>query len=270
MSKSAPKQNPAYKFLYDVRSLCIKVYNSVYGTLTNYKVVKVTMICALTVFFSFLTTATILAMILTNYNPMLNWISDLGSIKYTPFPLLLDIGLTTTGILIIPMILYLEKLICPIPKTQEELDKILAPRIKFHLASYGHLFSIVGVFGMIFVGIFSEDLSAIVAPLTGGMDVAHGFFSVLVFGGFAVAGFFHGLLIVLSKTAIPKPIGLYAVLGPLLILGISSLIFAMLSIAFAMVYFMEWLLLLTLLLWVVPAGLIMLSKEEAKIEEKSL
>ena len=123
-----------------------------------------------------------------------------------------DIAITGAGIFMIPMTFYFEKVLAPIPESEEELRKILAPRIKFHLASYGFFFSIIGNIGMIFVGIFSEDHSALLAPLTGG-DILHGIVSVLAFGGFFISTFFYGLLIVLSKTPVPKPIGLYGIFG---------------------------------------------------------
>ncbi|MHA1144143.1 MAG: DUF998 domain-containing protein [Candidatus Helarchaeota archaeon] len=249
------------EWLLDTREVLVKAHKSAYDFITNYTTVKYSLYAALCVFFPFLIIAVIVAAFSpSHYTILTNWISDLGSFNHTPAPFLLDINFIISGILLIPTTHYLEKTLAPIPTTEEEMRKILAPRIKFQLASYGYLFAIIGNIGLILVGAWSEDVSSLLAPLTGGMDILHGIASVLAFGGFFFSTIFYGLLIVLSKSIYPKSLGLYGIFGPFFIMLFTILI--MLGMRNINTYLLEWMLLFVIIGWIVPVSLVILLRGE--------
>ena len=106
----------------------------------------------------------------------------------------------------------------------------------------------LGYFG---VGIFSADRDYAKLSILG--QGPHGIMSYLAFGGFTFGAFFMGWLIVLYDTKIPKPLGVYGILGPLTV-AIINLIES--------TPFIEWLLLFSILAWVIPLSLILFMKEE--------
>ncbi|MHA1931116.1 MAG: hypothetical protein ACW96X_01175, partial [Promethearchaeota archaeon] len=73
------------------------------------------------------------------------------------------------------------------------------------------------------------------------------------FGGFTFGAFFMGWLIVLYNTNIPKILGIYGIFGPLIV--------ALLNLI-GSTPLLEWLLLFSILIWVIPLSLIVLLKPE--------
>ncbi|MFX1452524.1 MAG: DUF998 domain-containing protein, partial [Promethearchaeota archaeon] len=127
------------------------------------------------------------------YSISTHWISDLGSIRYTPAPYLYDLAAIFAGGLTLPLSFYIENLLAPLTSSR--------PRLRF--GSVAWLFSIIGNIGYIGVGIFSEDRSY--------FDL-HGITSGMAFGGFTFGAFFLGLIIILyNDTKIPKPLGIYGI-----------------------------------------------------------
>jgi hypothetical protein len=144
----------------------------------------------------------------------------------------------------------MEKLLAPLPK-RNELGERHYSRLRFRLSSFAFLFSIIGNFGYIGVGIFSADRDYDFLSVLG--QGPHGIMSYLAFGGFTFAAFFMGWLIVLYKTKIPKILGIYGIFGPLIV-AILNLIDS--------TPLLEWMLLFSILLWIIPLSLIVFLKSK--------
>lgn len=178
------------------------------------------------------------------YTIWTHWISDLGGIHHTPAPYLYDLAAVTAGTLTIPLTFYMEKLLAPMPQTTRECQ--YTSRLRLRLGSYAFLFGIIGNLGYIGVGIFSEDRSYF------GL---HTITSSLAFGGFTLGAFFMGWLIVLYNTKIPKLIGIYGIFGPL----ITIIVYLFFNNPL-----WEWLLLFSILIWIIPLALAVFHKQEIK------
>jgi hypothetical membrane protein len=179
-----------------------------------------------------------------------NWISDLGSINHTPVPFLYDIACIIAGTMTIPLTFYMEKLLAPLPK-RTKLSSEHYSRLRFRLSSFAFLFSIIGNFAYIGVGIFSADRDYEWLELLG--QGPHGIMSYLAFGGFTFGAFFMGWLIVLYNTKIPKILGIYGIFGPLIVTILNLIDGTPL---------LEWMLLFSILIWIIPLSLIVLIKPD--------
>ena len=235
-----------------VRGSINKIRAKLYKFATNFKVVKISAMAVMFGYISLLIIGVIIAALLDpdGYTIWNNWISDLGSINDTPAPYLYDIACIIAGTMTIPLTFYMEKLLAPLPK-RSELRKDHYSRLRFRLSSFAFFFSIIGNFAYIGVGIFSADRDyEILSDLEIG---AHGLMSYLAFGGFTFAAFFMGWLIVLYDTKIPKILGLYGIFGPLTV-AILNLIYGG--------ELLEWMLLFSILIWIIPLSLIVLMKPD--------
>jgi hypothetical membrane protein len=179
-----------------------------------------------------------------------NWISDLGGSDHTPAPFLYDIACIIAGAMTIPLTLYMENLLAPLPK-RKLLEDTHYSRLRYRLSSFAFLFSVIGNLGYIGVGIFSADRDYEFLSLLG--EGPHGIMSYLAFGGFTFGAFFMGWLVVLYKTGIPKILGIYGILGPL-VTAILNLIDS--------TPLLEWMLLFSILVWIIPLSLIISLKPE--------
>jgi uncharacterized membrane protein len=81
----------------------------------------------------------------------------------------------------------------------------------------------------------------------------HDVFSFFSFAGFALGAFFIGWIIVLYDTKISKLFGIYGIIGPI------AMFFAFLLTMEAL---WEWILLFSILLWIIPLSLMMMLKKE--------
>ena len=173
------------------------------------------------------------------YNLIENFISDMGSIRYTPFPFLLDFGCMITSFLLLPTVLYMEKLLAPLPEKPEDLP---CSRMRLRLGSYGFIWMIIGLIGMFGVGFFSEDRTTALN--------LHWTFTIVVFGGLAIGGIFFGLLILFYDTLLPKLLGVYMVFIP----STSA------AIAFGLGFepILEWIMFFSLLAYLFVGGLLVL------------
>jgi len=179
-------------------------------------------------------------------------ISDLGGSNYTPTPFIFDIACIFAGIMTIPLTFYIENLFAPLP-SRKNLREIHFSRLRFRLGSNAFFFSLMGNFAYIFVGIFSEDRNY---PLLHFASV-HDVFSFFSFTGFALGAFFIGWIIVLYETKIPKLFGIYGIFGPI------SMLFAFL---YTMEALWEWILLFSILLWIIPLVFMILRKSKLRME----
>ena len=223
-----------------------------YSFVTSFNVVKFSAICVMVGYIFLLIIGVITATSLDpdGYTIWYNWISDLGSLDHTPAPFLYDIACIIAGFMTIPLMFYMEKLLAPLPK-RTTLKQQHYSRLRFRLSSFAFLFSIIGNLGYIGVGIFSADRDYDFLSILG--EGPHGLMSYLAFGGFTFGAFFMGWLIVLYDTKIPKLLGIYGIFGPL----ITALLNLIESTPL-----LEWLLLFSILVWVIPLSLIVLNNQE--------
>ncbi|MFW9879488.1 MAG: hypothetical protein ACFFG0_40950 [Candidatus Thorarchaeota archaeon] len=225
-----------------------------YNVVTHYNTVKFSAIIVMIGYISLLIIGVITANLLNpdGYTIWDNWISDLGSFDHTPAPILYDVACIVAGSMTVPLTFYLEKLLAPLPNRANLRNQHFS-RLRFRLSSFAFLFSIIGNLGYIGVGIFSADRNYEFLSILG--EGPHVIMSYLAFGGFTFGAFFMGWLIVLYETKIPKILGIYGIFGPLYI-SILNLIDS--------TPLLEWLLLFSILIWIIPLSLIILMKPELK------
>ena len=237
-----------------VRESINKIRAKMYKFATNFKVVKISAISVMFGYILLLIIGVIVASLLDpdGYTIWDNWISDLGSSNDTPAPFLYDIACIIAGIMTIPLTYYMEKLLAPLPK-RGELGEQHYSRLRFRLSSFAFFFSFIGNFAYIGVGIFSADRDYEFLSVLG--QGPHGIMSYLAFGGFTFGAFFMGWIIVLYNTKIPKLLGIYGIFGPLIV-AILNLIDS--------TPFLEWMLLFSILAWIIPLSLIVLMNPELK------
>jgi hypothetical membrane protein len=238
-----------------IRQSINKLRANFYNYVTSYNLVKHSAIIVMIGYISLLIIAVIIASLLDpdGYTIWDNWISDLGASDHTPAPVLYDIACILAGSMTIPFTFYLEKVLAPMPE-RTKLKEQHYSRLRFRLSSFAFLFSIIGNLGYIGVGIFSADRDFKSLSVLG--EGPHVIMSYLTFGGFTLGAFFMGWLIVLYETNIPKSLGIYGIFGPLIV-SILNLIES--------TPLLEWLLLFSILLWIIPLSLIILNKPELNL-----
>ena len=220
-----------------------------YNFITNHNVVKISASIVMIGYIFLLIIGVVIAALVDpdGYTIWDNWISDLGSFNHSPAPFLYDIACIIAGSMTIPLTFYMEKLLAPLPN-EEQLSERHYSRLRFRLSSFAFLFSIIGNIGYIGVGIFSADRDYDFLSVLG--QGPHGLMSYLAFGGFTFGAFFMGWIIVLYDTKIPKILGIYGIFGPLSV-SILNLIES--------TPLLEWFLLFSILIWVIPLSLIVFS-----------
>jgi len=225
-----------------------------YNKITDHEFVKKCMIGVILIYIPLLVIGHIVASFLDpdGYSIVTNWISDLGSIAHTPAPYLYDIACIAAGILTIPFTYYMEKLLVSVPKAEGR--DLKGQRWRVRLGSYAFLFSIIGNVGYIGVGIWSGDRDYPTALY--GMGT-HEICSALAFGGFILGALLMGLIIILYNTLIPKSIGLYGILGPLIV----AIIYIIGGVPPSQPFW-EWGMLFAILIWVIPLSIVVFFKEE--------
>ena len=235
-----------------IRESINKFRAELYNFATDFKVVKISAMAVMFGYISLLIIGVIVAALLDpdGYTIWNNWISDLGSINDTPAPYLYNIACIIAGSMTIPLTYYMEKLLAPLPK-RTKLRGEHYSRLRFRLSSFAFLFNIIGNFAYIGVGIFSADRDFEALEVLG--MGPHNLMSYLAFGGFTLGAFFMGWLIVIYDTKIPKILGIYGISGPLIV-GILNLIYG--------TQLLEWMLLFSILIWIIPLSLIVLMKPE--------
>jgi hypothetical membrane protein len=226
-----------------------------YNFVTNHNVIKHSVMIVMIGYLSLLILGVIIATLLDpdGYTIWDNWISDLGSHDHTPAPVLYDIACIIAGSMTIPLTFYLEQLLAPLPN-RANLGKQYYSRLRFRLGSFAFLFSLIGNLGYIGVGIFSADRDYESLSILG--EGPHGIMSYLAFGGFTFGAFFMGWLVFLYDTKIPKVLGIYGIVGPLTV-SILNLIDS--------TPFLEWLLLFSILIWIIPISTFITLKPELNL-----
>lgn len=245
-----------------VRDNIIKIRTKskqIYDKLTEPKIIKISIYISL---LSFLPGLIIGIAIAANFGPfgyslLYNYISDLGSKKYTPAPFVLDFTVIISAVFILPLILNLARLYISTPTDNIDNSK------KVHYFNHfrrifgyiGMVSLIVGVIGMFNVGIFSLDRS----PWN-----LHYFFATLTFVGFTFGSFFTGLAIIMKKKIIPRSIGFFMVLVP----PIAAILFIINPQPLTR-QLIEWVMTFMALAWYYPLTFITLQKTNTLLFFKS-
>ena len=234
----------------------LKLKDKSYNFLTNPKTIKISLYLSFLTFIPILIIGIFVAQLDPDgYNFVDNFISDLGSFNHTPAPYIWDYGQIITSLLLVPFAFYMEKQIAPFPEKIEDLKN--CSRMRFRLSSAGLIWMLIGLIGLFGVGLFSEDRSDILAPI--GLMNLHGLFSLVVFLGIGIAAVFYGLGIAFYNTIIPKSLGIFMIFFP----------FTLAVIYFStMIILLEWILLLSLFIWIIPSALIFIKFANTQLNLK--
>lgn len=239
--------------------------NRLYQKLIEPKLTRICILAALLIFIPGLITAVIVAhffgpeayipllpkfldnpesLRLVRYSIWTNWISDLGSIRFTPAPFILDFMLISAGCLMIPVFFYLYNKLKPAPSKINSLngDTKIA-KIYGKITTFWLIFGAIGAIGC---GIFSEDRSI--------FDL-HEVFSIVVFGGFAIGGLCAAFVFLLKDTFIHKIFGIIILCSP-----VATLLFVINP--FNNFYILEWLMMFGIFAWIIPIALIVLETKK--------
>jgi len=191
------------------------------------KVLKSFLMIGLLLYLTMIGASILVAQLLRDFSLIAYTISSLGSIQITPFPLLFDgacmIGGCTT---IVFNILWFNQI-----SSYFIYSKKISTILKI-----GFLNGIIGSAGFILIGIFSLDRA-------GPRGIIHGIFAVLAFAGFIISIFISSHCLFLYSLHTPKFIGVIGLFGPLFVFLLNCIIITPI---------MEWLLLFSILLALIP------------------
>lgn len=127
-----------------------------------------------------------------------NYISDLGSVRFIPFPYFHNLICVFGGIVSLPFNYFVRKKLRIVYKSSKH--SILFVECGFALG-------IVGNIGYIFLGVFSLDRA-------GPGELFHGLTALFSFGGYAISIFFYSLNIVMSHKCKLKNLGAFGMIVP--------------------------------------------------------
>jgi len=186
------------------------------------------------------------------YTMINNYISDLGSIRYTPTPFILDIIAMVTAPFTIPIFFNLTKSILigtrdKIFTKETSIGKKIYYSIIWISAILGLISLLAGSVGLFGIGLFSEDRTTELN--------LHFMFSIVVFAGLVFGSLFSGFAILLKKTIVPRILGIYMMIAPFT----AALLFLFSQPPLTKQY-MEWWMLFSILFWMVPGALLMYKK----------
>ncbi len=176
---------------------------NIFKVLSNPRLLIVTSLGSIITFILGIIIAVIVANSSPNgYNLIDNYISNLGSSKFTPAPFIFNGTCMITAVLLFCPILYfyniIRNVIAEIPSSSSQSSKM---RIFSALGCICTLFAVIGIF---MIGIYNEEHEA-----------EHVLFAAFGFGGLMIGGVFYGLLIALYPMPLPKWLGYYMCVGPI-------------------------------------------------------
>ena len=120
--------------------------------ITDHKLVKISTFIALVVAFSCLIIGYIIAQFGPyGYNMSDNYISDMGSRRYTPFPYTRTISNLISSPLFFPLTFYMKKHLAPISHEIPKKQKVVG--------NLGFIGMLTIFIGMMFTGIITEDVN---------------------------------------------------------------------------------------------------------------
>ena len=153
-----------------------------------------------------------------------NYVSDLGSKNFIPFPYVHNLICVFGGVVSLPVNFFVRKKLRIVYKSSKH--SVL-------FVELGVVLGIIGNIGYIFLGIFSLDRG-------GPGGIYHGIITFISFGGYIVSIFFFSLNIVLSHKCKLKHLGLFGLIVPI------ALLFAYCATTIPLI---EWFLLSSILLF---------------------
>jgi len=228
--------------------------NRLFNKFLNQKLIKICIYVSLIIFLPGILIGVLVAYFFgpDSYNIIDNYISDLGSIRYTPAPFILDAIAMTTACFLVPVFFYIAKIIVSDTKSLIlDSNKSIFKRIHTIdidlLAFFGFLSLLSGAVGLFGVGLFSEDRTTELG--------LHYAFSIIVFAGLAFGAFLNGIAILLKlkKTIFPRLLGLYMIVGPFVVT--IMFLFPPISVTRP---FLEWMMLFAAFFWLIPGSLLIL------------
>jgi hypothetical protein len=235
-------------------SLLFMKINRLFNHFLNQKLIKICIYVSVLTFLPGLLIGVLIAYFFgpESYNIIDNYISDLGSISYTPAPFILDAIAMITACFLVPVFFYITKIIVSETKSiifnsnESIFKRIYCINIDL-LAFFGLLSLLSGAVGLFGIGLFSEDRTTELG--------LHYTFSIIVFAGLAFGALFNGIAILfkLKKTIFPRLIGLYMMVVPLT----TAIMFLFPPNSMARP-FLEWLMLLAAFLWLIPESVLIL------------
>ena len=228
--------------------------NRIFNNFLNQKLIKTCIYVSLITFLPGLLIGVLIAHFFgpEGYNIIDNYISDLGSIRYTPAPFVLDVIVMTTACFLVPVFFYIAKIIVSDTKNiifssnKSIFKRIYCINIDL-LAFFGLLSLLSGAVGLFGIGLFSEDRTTELG--------LHYTFSIIVFAGLAFGALFNGIAILLKlkRTMFPRLLGLYMIVGPFVVTILF--IFPPHSLTRPP---LEWMMLFAAFLWLIPISLFIL------------
>lgn len=203
------------------------------------------------------------------YSFFSNYISDLGSHHYTPFPYLFDLLVIFTGILCVYVFYHSNAIFQQIIRTKTNTadptnttDSSSSSRLSvatrqkaiLTLLNLSKYFLILGPLGLAGIGVFSIDRNYF------GL---HYVFAYIAFFGFAWGSVWIGGLSMFVDTFISHSLAKKFIFVPLIPV-IVALVNFLLPVTLLSDPILEWLVLLCIFWWVVPAGLRLVKYMEMK------
>ena len=136
------------------------------------------------------------------FSLVINYISDLGSRNFIPFPYFHDSICVFGGVVSLPVNFFVRKKLRIVYKSS---------KYSMLFVDFGVALGIIGNVGYVFLGVFSLDRA-------GPGDIYHGIIAFISFGGYILSIFFFSLNIVLSHKCKLKNLGLFGLVVPITLL----------------------------------------------------
>jgi len=157
-----------------------------------------------------LLTLNVLLSLFFGFSLTLNYISDLGSKLFIPFPYMHNLICVFGGVVSLPANFFVRKKLQITYTFKNSRHSAL-------FAEFGVALGVIGNVGYVLLGIFSLDRA-------GPGGIYHSVFSMISFGGYIFSIFFFSLNIVLSHKCRLKQLGLFGLVVPASLLFLYCII----------------------------------------------
>jgi len=200
------------------------------------------------------------------YNIIDNYISDMGSHRYTPIPKFLDDSVMITAVLLVPPCFYIKHIF---DLKSKQLESLNVPKAYSTIVL---IMMLIGVFGIFSSGFISEDVAISLYPVTSSAYDLHDILSTVQFVGLASAGFLIGIILVRYPSGILE-FGVYenkSKIYPILLGLVMIFLTPILTTLYLLEFppsspFWEWMLFFSLFGWILAIGIVIL--HQIKTEE---